>query len=175
MSSDPGKDRPLGQPRTARQAAPTCSPPCGHSASNSPSHGSGSRQSGRGPHTPGSSRGTCGRGSAGGRRSCTGWAAASGTPGKSRKKHQESKSLRSHGGCGLTARQPWRSGFPRTGSHHHVFFHPSQEMWHPQASFQVLIHPSKLCLSPYSSETELTLCFQTSVLLLGRGVFLPSG
>ena len=86
------KQQPLGKPRTT----PTCSPPCGHSAGSSPLRGSGSRQSGRGPRTPDNSRGTCGRGSAGGRRSCTGWAAASGTPGRSRKEHGESSSGRSH-------------------------------------------------------------------------------
>ena len=86
------KQQPLGNPR----AAPTCSPPCGHSAGSSPLRGSGSRQSGRGPRTPDNSRGTCGRGSAGGRRSCTGWAAASGTPGRSRKEHGESSSGGSH-------------------------------------------------------------------------------
>jgi hypothetical protein len=80
-----GKDQPLGNSRTVSQAAPTCSPPCGHSAGNSPSRGSGSRQSGRGHHTPGSSRGTCVREFAGVHRNCTGWAVASGTPDRPRR------------------------------------------------------------------------------------------
>lgn len=85
------KDLPLGNSRTVRQGAPTCSPLFEHSAGNSPLHESGSRQSDRGHHTPGSSRGTCGHESAGVHRNYTGLAAASGIPGKSRKKHQESK------------------------------------------------------------------------------------
>lgn len=102
-----------GQPqdKTASQAAPTCSPPCGHSAGSSPLRGSGSRQSDRGPHTLGSSKGTCVCGSADGHRNCTGWAAASGTPGKSRKEHRESSSCRCHRPM---AHRSQPSGFPRT-------------------------------------------------------------
>lgn len=96
------KDQPLGKPRTGQRARlPTCSPPCGHSAGSSPLRGSGSRQSDRGPHTLDSSKGTCVCGSAGGHRNCTGWAAASGTLGKSRKEHQESSSCRCHGPVAL--------------------------------------------------------------------------
>ena len=180
------KNQPLGKPRTVSQVAPTCSPPCGHSAGNSPLHGSGSRQSDRGLHTPDNSRGTCGRGSAGGHRNCTGWAAASGTPGKSRKEQQESSSRRSHRPVAL---QSELSGFPRTwvrmtSSPNHSLFQLSWDTSEIPRPHQVLTLTPKRALPltlliknrpdhifPKISPTCRTV--STSLLWLSRGPRFP--
>lgn len=60
--------------------AQTWSRLCGSNAGSSLWRGFGNRRSGRQPRTRGSSTATCERGSSGGRSSCTGWAASSGTP-----------------------------------------------------------------------------------------------